>query len=92
MPKVITIAVFALTLAAGYSLASSDSMKTTTSRSDWLPMDQIAEDLQADGYELREIEIDDNHYEIEAITPDGRHVEIYIDPVSGKLLKVEEDD
>lgn len=59
---------------------------------DWLPMDEVASNLRADGYDLREIEIDDGRYEVEAIAPDGRRVELYIDPVIGKILKVERDD
>jgi uncharacterized membrane protein YkoI len=92
MRKVITLTVFALTLAAGYSLASDSSMDTSASRDNWLPMDEVASNLRADGYDLREIEIEDGRYEVEAIASDGRRVELYIDPVIGKILKVERDD
>lgn len=92
MRKLITLAVFALTLAAGYSVASSDGMGAGAAGDQWLPMDQVAGQLRADGYQLREIEIDDGRYEVEATAPDGRRVELYIDPVSGKILKVEDDD
>lgn len=92
MRKLITLAVFALTLAAGYSVASSDGMGAGAPRDEWLPMDQVAGQLRADGYDLREIEIDDGRYEVDAVDAEGRRVELYVDPVSGKILKVERDD
>jgi uncharacterized membrane protein YkoI len=49
--------------------------------------------VRSRGYEVRKIEIDDDgYYEVKAIDPDGRRVEAEVDPVTGKILKVERDD
>jgi hypothetical protein len=92
MRKIITLAAFGLVLAAGYSFASSERTGAGVSQDQWLPMDQVAGQLLADGYRLYEIEIDDGRYEVEAVAPDGRRVEIYIHPLSGEFLKVESHD
>lgn len=92
MRKLLTLAVFGLTLAAGYSLASNPGMGSTAPRDQWLPLGKIQRTLRSDGYEVREIEVDDGYYEVKAIDPDGQRVEIHVDPVSGKILKVERDD
>lgn len=92
MRKILTLAVFGLTLAAGYSLAADQRPGVDAPRDQWLPIETIARSLRSDGYEVREIEIDDGRYEVNAIDPDGRPVEIYVDPVAGKILQVERDD
>jgi len=92
MRKLLTLAVFGLTLAAGYSLASDRSTDGTAPRDQWLPLDQIEQSLRSQGYEVHELEIDDGRYEVEAIDPDGRRVELYIDPLTGKILRTERDD
>lgn len=92
MRKLLTLAVFGLTLAAGYSLASDHGTGSAVPRDQWLPLDKIERSLRSDGYEVRKIEIDDNYYEVKAIDPDGQRVEVEVDPLTGKILKVERDD
>lgn len=92
MRKLITLAAFGLTLAAGVGLASAQAPGVGGARDQWLPLDEVARSLRSDGYEVREIEIDDGYYEAKVIDNDGRRLELYVDPVSGKILKVERDD
>lgn len=92
MRKFITASAFALVLASGYSLASDDLPGRFVDTQQWLPMEEVVSRLTAEGYQLREIEIDDYHYEVKVIAPDGRRLEIDIDPVSGRFLKVDHDD
>ena len=45
------------------------------------------------GYtKIREIEFERGQYEIEATSPEGVKFEIYIDAVTGKVLRVKRDD
>jgi uncharacterized membrane protein YkoI len=93
MRRLLTLAVFGLTLAAGYTLASDPGMGSQVPRDQWLPLDKVERMVRSRGYEVRKIEIDDDgYYEVKAIDPDGRRVEAEVDPVTGKILKVERDD
>ena len=86
MRKLLTLAVFGLTLAAGYSLASNPGMGSTAPRDQWLPLDKIQRTLRSDGYEVREIEVDDGAYEFEATSASGVRVEACAHPATGEVL------
>ncbi|MEH6629671.1 MAG: PepSY domain-containing protein [Halopseudomonas aestusnigri] len=47
--------------------------------------------LQDQGYEVRDIEVEDDLLEAYAMK-DGMRFEIYVDPNTGNIVKVEEDD
>ncbi len=51
---------------------------------------EIAGSLEAGGYEIREIDVERNRIEIEAIL-EGTKYEIKVDPRSGQVIKVELD-
>jgi len=57
-------------------------------KSEWLNLGQIYDQLTAVGYtDVREIERERNGYEAKARNPQGRHVKLYIDPLTGKIVK-----
>lgn len=92
MRKLLTLAVFGITLAAGYSVASDQGTASDAPRENWLDHAQLERSVRSRGYEVRKIEIDDGRYEVDAIDPDGQRVEMHVDPLTGKILKVERDD
>ena len=47
--------------------------------------------LENQGYEVRQIEVEDDYLEAYALK-DGVRYEIYVDPKTGNILKIEEDD
>lgn len=54
---------------------------------------QIVGTVEALGYtDISEIELEGGHYEIEATDPQGAAVELYVDSVTGKVLRVKPDD
>ena len=54
---------------------------------------QIVTTVEALGYTgISEIEFEGGHYEIEAKDPQGKAVELYVDSVTGKVLRVKPDD
>ncbi|MGE6239845.1 PepSY domain-containing protein [Ectopseudomonas guguanensis] len=66
---------------------------TTTDRSTWQDPDQFQAKLVADGYKINKFKITEgNCYEIYGFDREGRKVEIYHDPVSGKAVKTEIED
>lgn len=54
---------------------------------------QIVGTVEALGYtDVTEIDLEGGHYEIEATGPEGAAVELYVDAVTGKVLRVKPDD
>lgn len=52
---------------------------------------EITKSLQEQGYQVRKIEKEDGYLEAYALL-DGHRYEIYVDPQSGKVVKIEQDD
>jgi uncharacterized membrane protein YkoI len=58
-----------------------------------LPMEEILARLKERGYtEVYEIEREHGAYEVKARGPDGRPVELYVDPRTGEVIGHEHDD
>jgi hypothetical protein len=88
MRKVLMVSALALATAtaAGLAAASDDGVRLNVPKEQWLSFAQIAEKLTAQGYDIREIEIDDGVYEVSA-TKDGKRVKAYLHPATGEILK-----
>lgn len=81
----------ALTLAAPFAYAGPEC--STADPSQWQDQTKFQEDLKAQGYKIKVFKVTDgNCYEIYGWDKEGRKVEIYFDPVSGKAVKTEIDD
>jgi len=59
---------------------------------DWLSVSEIATRLEAQGYDVREVEREDRAYEIEAVDANGFRVEAHVDPITGAVLNRDDDD
>lgn len=60
------------------------------SRQQWLSLSEIQQRLEAAGYrDIDKVEREDNYYEVKGTDPDGRRVEVKVDPVSGEVTKTE---
>lgn len=53
--------------------------------------DEITASLKDQGYEVRKVETEDGLLEAYALK-DGKRYEVYVDPATGMVTKVEEDD
>ena len=80
------IIALALVLAAGTAAVASGAHETA----DPAAVEAITAQLTAEGYELREIEVEDGQYEVYALK-DGTRYEIYLDS-DFSILKSEIDD
>jgi len=78
--------VLATATAAGFAVASDDSVRVNVPKDQWMSFAQIAEKLTSQGYEIREIEIDDGAYEVSA-TKDGKRIKAYLHPATGEVLE-----
>lgn len=64
-------------------------------QSNWMPPSQVLQRLSELGYtDIEELEVEGDHYEVEADLPgtDGQEVELTVDPTSGKVIEIQEDD
>lgn len=69
---------------------AQDGAPLAASQSDWMSLQQLQSRLEAAGYHgFEEIERNSYKYEVMAMDPQGRRVELYVDPVTGEILKTE---
>ncbi len=54
----------------------------------WMSPDEAGAKVAQMGYDVRRIKRDDGYYEIYAFDKNGMKVEIYLHPVSGKIIRV----
>ena len=55
-----------------------------------MSLQEVLSRLGAAGiHDVEEIEREGDKYEVKAIDPQGRRVELYVDPVTGEILKTE---
>ncbi|MEX5351570.1 PepSY domain-containing protein [Pseudomonas juntendi] len=81
-------------IAVGLLLASSAAFATTkcttADKSTWQDQEKFQAQLKEQGYRINKFKVTEgNCYEIYGFDKDGRKVEIYHDPVTGKAVKTE---
>lgn len=80
----------AIALLLGSSSAFAATQCTTADKSTWQDLDTFQAQLKEQGYKINKFKVTKgNCYEIYGFDKDGRKVEIYHDPVSGKAVKTE---
>jgi hypothetical protein len=77
-----------LSLVLASPLTFAETQCTTADKTQWQDEDTFQADLNAQGYEINKFKITSgNCYEIYGFNKHGQKVEIYFDPVSGKVIK-----
>ena len=77
----------ALLVLATPVMASSYEKGCFTEKGKWMELDAVRAKLTEMGYDVRKIETDDGCYEAYALDKEGRRVEIYMNPVTGDIVK-----
>lgn len=70
----------------GLAMAAPAFADTASARK---TLEQVVADLSAKGYAIREIEMDDGHFEATVIDPKNIVSEAKIDGVTGEILRLE---
>lgn len=83
---------FGVATGAGIAIASDDGPKVDVPKEQWMTIAQVAEKLASEGYDVREIEIEDGAYEISARDQDGKRFKAYLHPATGEVLESKSDD
>ncbi|MGE8416642.1 PepSY domain-containing protein [Pseudomonas sp. Hg5Tf] len=85
-----TLLLVALLVASPLVLAKIEC--STADKVQWQDEDNFQQDLKNQGYEIKKFKVTDgNCYEIYGKNKEGKKVEIYFDPVTGKKVKEEID-
>ena len=73
--------------------SSDDGWRCRTQQgAKWMTIDQAAAKARAHGYrDIREVERDDGCWEVYATDKNGYRVEVYMHPVTGRIVKIERD-
>ncbi|PVZ35108.1 PepSY domain-containing protein [Pseudomonas sp. CC120222-01a] len=81
----------ALSIASDATFAATQC--TSADRSTWQDPDKFQAQLEEQGYTIKKFKVTKgNCYEIYGLDKEGRKVEIYHDPVTGKVVKSEIED
>ncbi|QFT31599.1 PepSY domain-containing protein [Roseibium porphyridii] len=59
-----------------------------TDKAAWLSENQVTEKLAGDGWKVRRMKEDGGCWEVYGTSPDGKRVEVYLHPVSGEILLI----
>jgi hypothetical protein len=73
------------------ALASDDSRCPDIASDQWMSIAEVASKLSGMGYEVREIERDDNCYEVEGVDANGARFEAYVNPETGEIVPDDDD-
>jgi hypothetical protein len=92
MKKLILVATAIAPLAFALpAMADDDDARCPDIAADqWMSIADIDSKLTAMGYRVREIERDDNCYEVQGTDANGAEFEAYVNPQSGEIVKPRE--
>jgi hypothetical protein len=80
------LAPLALTLATPAFASDDEARCPDVPRAEWLGIGEIESALSAKGYTVREVEVDDNCYEVEGTDTNGAKFEAYVNPKTGEIV------
>ena len=88
MKKILLLATAIAPLAFALpALASDDDERCPEIAADqWMSIAEVEGKLKAMGYQVREIERDDNCYEVEGTDANGASFEAYVNPETGAIV------
>ncbi|WP_042777887.1 PepSY domain-containing protein [Sinorhizobium fredii] len=92
--KSILICALAVVALPGFTFADDDNASCTTEpQSTWMKSEAAASKLQSAGYsDVRDVKVAGTCYEIYAFTAKNERVEVYMNPVTGEIVKEEVED
>ena len=89
MKKFILLAAASISLAyVSPSVASSDGAMCGNISGQAMSMEEVKSMVTAKGYDVRRVKQEDGCLEVYAIDKQGAKVEIYLHPISGKIVKI----
>lgn len=88
--KLITLALAFGIMGAGAAYASDN--RCDVPMSEWQPQEALQQKLEADGWKVNRIKVDDGCYEAYAIDAKGQRIEAKFNPKTFEMVKMEIED
>ena len=89
MPMVVATVLLATATFADAN-ASEEAYCEKSDQSTWMSDEAVQAKYEALGYDVRDVDNEHGCLEIKGFDKDGKRVELYLDPVSGDLVKSKE--
>lgn len=89
---VLATSVVMTVLSAGSALAEEDANCGNAPRDQWIGREAITTKVTAMGYQVKRVKPDDGCYEVRAIDKQGAKAELYLNPVTGEVVRNKMDD
>lgn len=90
MKTTLTAVALAAFLPAGAAFADDDNCAAP--RSQWQPRETVMQLAKANGWTVRDFEVDDGCYEIEGRDSTGREIEVKLDPATLQIVEMDYED
>ena len=74
------------------NLAFAKKNCTTEPKSKWMEESVFKAKMESEGYKIRKFKQPGTCYEIYGQNPEGKNVEVYFNPVTGKVVKSKSDE
>lgn len=87
MRKTLSFTAMILAIASAVPALAEESASCTAEPKDkWIATDDAKAKATEQGYRVRRVKVEGNCYEIYGFDKDNAKVEVYMDPVTGKIL------
>jgi hypothetical protein len=86
------LALCALGLASISSYATAEDICVGGPKKSWLNPDQVRDIVREMGYDDFVLAFEDNCFEAKIVKDDKSRIEVYMDPVTGKVAKIKKED
>ncbi len=87
MKKILALTAATMSLGFATTAFAADNANCGNATGQWMSQDAVKEIAAGQGYDVRRIKREDGCYEIYAIGKDNRRVELYMNPVTGKIVR-----
>jgi len=87
MKKFLILTTTSLVLAFASPVMASDDDYCGNTSGQWMSRDAAKSIMVEKGYDVRRVKREDGCYEIYAIDKNGSRVEVYLNPVTGKIVR-----
>ena len=92
MKHIILSSVAIAVLALSSTVAYAEDNRCNAPMAEWQPRENLKQKLEAEGWQVKRIKVEDGCYEAYAFDKDGKRVEAYFDPKSLEMLQGKSDD
>ena len=88
MKKFLILTTTSLVLAFASPAMAGDDASCGNTSGEWMSRDAVKSVMADKGYDVRRVKREDSCYEIYAIDKTGARVEVYLNPVSGEIVRI----